>query len=211
MSKKVYAVRAGRKTGIFDNWDECKASVTGFSGAVYMGFSDKKSAEEWFKNESCPEAVKDVDSADNGQEYQYKIYCDGSYDAETKIAGYGIVVLQNNEVIYTKNDSFPDEFGSRNVTGEIHGVIEALAYCKEQNINDVEILYDYAGIESWAKGEWAANKSVSKYYVNELQTKYKNMDIKFTKVPAHSGVEYNELADRLAKEAVEKYNSISPC
>ena len=33
--KKVYAVRKGKATGIFYTWDECKAAVDGFSGAVY--------------------------------------------------------------------------------------------------------------------------------------------------------------------------------
>ena len=35
MAKKYYAVRAGRKTGVFTTWDECKSAVSGFSGAAY--------------------------------------------------------------------------------------------------------------------------------------------------------------------------------
>ena len=36
--KKYYAVRKGKKTGIFQTWDECKLQVTGFSGAEYKRF-----------------------------------------------------------------------------------------------------------------------------------------------------------------------------
>ena len=27
MAKKIYAVRAGKKTGLFTTWEECKANV----------------------------------------------------------------------------------------------------------------------------------------------------------------------------------------
>lgn len=209
MGKKVYAVKKGRTIGFFDNWEECQASVIGFSGAVYMSFPDRKSAEKWLRGDNSP-CKSDSKVENTKSEYQYKIYCDGSYDAATKNTGYGIVVLQDNEVIYTRSDSFYDEYGSGNVTGEILGVLEALAYCKEQNITGVEICYDYAGIESWANGDWAANKPISKFYVDELLNKYKGIDIKFTKIKAHSGVEFNEMADKLAKEAVERNNPCCP-
>lgn len=38
MAKKFYAVRKGKKTGIFDTWDDCKDAVSGYSGAEYKGF-----------------------------------------------------------------------------------------------------------------------------------------------------------------------------
>ena len=36
---KYYAVRVGKKTGIFETWDECKEQVEGFVGAEYKSFS----------------------------------------------------------------------------------------------------------------------------------------------------------------------------
>ena len=36
--KKYYAVKKGRETGIFDNWDKCKSLVMGFNGAIYKSF-----------------------------------------------------------------------------------------------------------------------------------------------------------------------------
>ena len=38
MAGKIYAVRKGRKTGIFQTWDETKEQVDGFSGAEYKSF-----------------------------------------------------------------------------------------------------------------------------------------------------------------------------
>lgn len=45
--KKYYAVRVGRKTGIFENWDECKSYVTGFPGATFKGFATLQEAEDF--------------------------------------------------------------------------------------------------------------------------------------------------------------------
>ena len=42
---KYYAVKNGRKIGIFETWDECKAQVEGFSGAEYKSFTKKEELE----------------------------------------------------------------------------------------------------------------------------------------------------------------------
>jgi hypothetical protein len=45
--KDFYAVRVGRKTGIFTSWEECKEQVTGFKGAVYKGFKSEEEANKF--------------------------------------------------------------------------------------------------------------------------------------------------------------------
>jgi ribonuclease HI len=44
---KYYAVRKGRKTGIFLTWDECFEQVNGFPGALHKSFSSQSEAEEY--------------------------------------------------------------------------------------------------------------------------------------------------------------------
>ena len=41
---KFYAVKIGRKPGIYNSWDECKMQVDKFKGAVYKLFSNKEDA-----------------------------------------------------------------------------------------------------------------------------------------------------------------------
>ena len=38
MAKKYYAVKVGKSVGIYNNWEDCKKQVTGFSGAIYKSF-----------------------------------------------------------------------------------------------------------------------------------------------------------------------------
>ena len=45
MPKKFYAVRKGRKTGIFTTWDECRAQVHGFPCAEYKSFLTMEDAK----------------------------------------------------------------------------------------------------------------------------------------------------------------------
>ena len=45
---KFYVVWRGRRCGIFDNWDDCKAQIDKFEGAVYNGFATDGQAEEAF-------------------------------------------------------------------------------------------------------------------------------------------------------------------
>lgn len=45
--KKYYAVKAGRKTGIFQTWGECKKQVDGYSRAIFKSFSTMEEAEKY--------------------------------------------------------------------------------------------------------------------------------------------------------------------
>ena len=35
---KYYAVKVGRVSGIYSSWDECKAQVDGYVGAIFKSF-----------------------------------------------------------------------------------------------------------------------------------------------------------------------------
>lgn len=42
--KKVYAVRKGHKTGLFETWAECQKATAGYSGAEFRGFTGREEA-----------------------------------------------------------------------------------------------------------------------------------------------------------------------
>ena len=45
MAQKYYAVRTGKKPGIYNTWEECKAVVDGYPGAQYKSFKTREEAE----------------------------------------------------------------------------------------------------------------------------------------------------------------------
>lgn len=192
--KKYYAVKMGKKPGIYASWDECKKQVSGYSGAQYKSFTDLQEAKDFIQLEK----VEPVDQ--DG----LLVYVDGSFNAKTSTYGYGCVCIENQQVIKEMYGSgtHVDYVGMRNVSGEILGCEVAVEYAIKQGYSSVYVYYDYEGIEKWATGIWRTNKIGTKAYAQKMEELKKQISIYFIKVLAHSGDVYNERADQLAKLAV---------
>lgn len=200
-----YAVKVGRQPGIYKTWDECKEQVSGFSGALYKGFQTKKEAEEFLSGK--PIADTDIKKSSAGEDVDVTIYVDGSFDADTSVYGYGFVVIFRDGTIkefYGANND-TDTARIRNVAGEMLGAMFAVKYAKNKKCKSVKICHDYTGIERWAKGYWKAKNKFTAGYADYMKRHGKEIDILFEKVDAHTGVEFNERADQLAKYAVSNF------
>lgn len=195
---KYYAVKVGRKTGIFNSWDECNQQVKGFSGAQFKKFESLDQAKAYIGIEKESNSEKK-----NISEDEIIAYVDGSYNKETKDFGYGLVLINHEGIEETSNGFMNHSQYSehRNVAGEIFASMKAIERAIELKKKKIYIHYDYMGIKSWAVGEWKANKELTKKYQSFISEKNMLIDIKFIKVLAHSNNKYNDMADRLAKDA----------
>ena len=199
--KKVYAVRKGRTTGIFMTWDDCKAQVDGFAGAEYKSFADPQEAMEYLGLSTGAAAEKFPEGI--------RAYVDGSYDAESGRFSCGVVIVETDAEGGSEttelNAAFDDAEAAkqRNIAGEIMGSKLAVDWCKTNGIKKVAIYHDYEGIGAWADGKWKANNDLTRGYRDYVAEARKEMDIEFVKVKAHAGNKYNEIADKLAKKALE--------
>lgn len=189
---KYYAVKNGRKIGIFRSWDECKAQVDGYSGAEFKSFSKRDEAEAYITGEESSNEVKGTIA-----------YVDGSYNIETCEFSFGAVIFRDGKMqTFSEKYSDPELASMRNVAGEIKGSEFVMHYCLENDIKEVDIYYDYEGISAWAEGRWKTNKHGTicyKEFYDQIKDKLK---VRFVKVKGHSGDTYNDLADRLAKDAL---------
>lgn len=201
---KYYVVKNGKTTGIFTNWDKCKESVNGFSGAIYKSFKSEKEALEYLNGTDTVASntvSQNITSETAVNQNTAVAYCDGSYNDTTKQFSYGLVILfGNKEYEFSKAFDIIDE--SRNVAGEIYGAMKAMAFCIENNIKTLNLYYDYTGIEFWATKAWKANKDITRNYVKFYDSIKDKLDVNFVKVKGHSGVELNEKVDKLAKAAI---------
>lgn len=131
-------------------------------------------------------------------------YIDGSYDNETKRYGFGGILMVNGEEHQFKKGYSLDEYTeSRNVAGEIKGAAYIINYCLKNGINELDLYYDYIGIEKWYTGSWKANTLIATKYVSFVAKINKQIRINFFKVKSHSNDKYNDLADKLAKESLK--------
>lgn len=190
---KYYAVRIGRNPGIYHTWDECKRETMGFKGASFKKFSTREDAEA-FINEI------EEDKKESAEKDELVVYVDGSYRNSDKSHSYGVYMF-NGEEEYTYSKRFFKDSDMRNVSGEIKGAMRAMEEAAELGKKKIYLHYDYEGIRSWALGFWKTNKEGTIYYKNFYDSIKDKLEVKFIKVEAHTGVKYNELVDKLAKEA----------
>ena len=128
---------------------------------------------------------------------------DGSFSSG-KSFGCGCIILKDGEIIAEISKAYEDEelATMRNVAGEIKASELAMQYALDNGYTSLSIYHDYQGIASWCLGEWKTNKAGTvayKQFYDDIKDKLK---VHFIKVKGHSGDEYNEIADRLAKKAL---------
>lgn len=190
---KYYAVRVGRNPGIYHTWDECKRETVGFKGASFKKFSTLEDAKA-FINE------REEEKKESAAKDELIVYVDGSFRNKDKSHSYGVYMF-NDEEEYTYSKRFFKDSEMRNVSGEIKGAMRAMEEAAKLGKRKIYLHYDYEGIRSWALGFWKTNKEGTINYKKFYDSIKDKLEVKFIKVEAHTGVKYNELVDKLAKEA----------
>lgn len=192
MAKKYYAVKKGRRPGVYGTWDACKKMVDGFPGAQYKSFPTLEEAQAFAG--ASREEKKPVSES--------YAFVDGSFNASTGVYGYGGFLVANGERhVLQGAGKEPDMASMRNVAGEVLGSMAAMEKAVSLGLSDLTICYDYMGIEMWATGAWKRNRKGTIAYYDYVQSIKGRLNLQFVKVKGHSGVEGNEEADRLARQA----------
>ncbi len=202
---KFYAVKSGRKVGIFNTWSECEKQVKGYPNASYKAFSSLEDAKEFLNIGYSEKKVNSSISESNTA----IAYVDGSYDSKIGVYGYGSIIFYNGDKHIIKGNG--NEVGLaelRNVAGEVIAAIKTIEYAIERKIDSLHINYDYIGIEKWFTGEWKSKTDLTKKYRDYANSIKNKINIKFIKVKSHSGNKYNDEVDNIARNAIyenEKY------
>lgn len=200
---KFYAVRKGRQPGIYTTWPSCEEQVKGFPGAVYKAFPSKAQALA-FMGEDPPPSLILFQSDGRSATGDVHVWVDGSClpNSNGRLNfGWAYVILDGQWELHraSGNDVPAEARRHRNVAGEIQAVLQALEWCREQGIAKAEIHFDYQGLASWVEGTWKTRTAFTHAYKERVRAL--GMNLTWHKVQAHSGDVYNELVDRLAREA----------
>jgi len=71
-------------------------------------------------------------------------------------AAYGVVCIKDGKIVKTLSGSFKLQGGTRNVAGEIQGVLKAMEWSAKNGIKEICLHYDYEGLANWINGTWKA-------------------------------------------------------
>lgn len=192
MFVKYYAVKTNEENKIFSSWDECKEFIKGKKGVAHKSFSSLEDANAFLNGE---EIVPNYDLP--------TAYIDGSYHLKTEEYSFGAVLIIDQKLYQFKKKYDKDEFSTyRNVAGEIKGAGFIIKYAINHHIKEMNLYYDYEGIEKWYTGSWKANSMIALKYVEFKEQVKNDIIIHFYKVKSHTNNKYNDMVDHLAKEAL---------
>jgi len=189
---KYYAVKANEGNKIFESWDDAKEYIKISTGVKHKSFTKIEEAKAFLEDRVYKDEVVGI-----------KAYIDGSYNKDTLEYSFGGVLIADNKVYRFKKKYKSDEFSTyRNVAGEIKGAGYIINHSINLGIKELHLYYDYIGIEKWWNLEWKANSLIGKLYQDFANNNRDKINIIFHKIKSHTNDYYNDLADSLAKEAL---------
>ena len=196
---KFYAAK-GENNKIFTDWEECKAYIHENKGYKHKSFHTREEAEAFLEGRDyyAEELANDL------AEGFAVAFTDGSFEEGVGKYSYGVVAISPDGKERTLSDvgAVPEFLPTRNIAGEVGGVLTAVRWAFLNGYPRLKIYHDYEGLSAWATGAWGTGSPISVYYVKQL-SRYKGVvDTVFKKVKGHSNHKYNEMVDALAKEAL---------
>lgn len=222
---KYYAVKKGRKPGIYTTWEECSAQVSGFAGAVYKSFSRRQDALAFLKGAVEPPpvysqpallAVEPVQPAAEKEDQetglpQVTLYTDGGAINNPGPGGYGAVLLVDGQ----RKELSAGFRRTTNNRMEMMAVIAGLQALSERSA--VKLFSDSSYVinalrtgaaRRWRQQGWqrkdgpVPNADLWEHLLQQVERHQVSLEW----VPGHSGIPENERCDWLAVHAARAAN-----
>ncbi|MBO3096924.1 ribonuclease H1 domain-containing protein [Gelidibacter pelagius] len=153
--KKYYVVWKGHNTGVFEKWNDCKAQIKDYQGAIYKSFETFDAAKKALngnykdyigKSKSFKSDLSEAQLKKIGQPNYNSISVDAASSGNPGIMEYRGVDTKTKKQLFIQGP-FPE--GTNNI-GEFLALVHGLAFLK--NNNSQRILYTDSKIAmSWVK------------------------------------------------------------
>ncbi|WP_251065796.1 ribonuclease H family protein [Apilactobacillus xinyiensis] len=226
-SKKFYAVKNGRKKGIFSTWSETEKQVKGFSGAIYKSFKTLAEAEDFIgrkKDKKVSSSSKTSRILNKNKDYEFVVYTDGGSRNNGNVAGQHVKADDKAAWAYLilhKQYKYSDsagEFGATNNRMEIMALINALTFLQTRNYtkSSIQCVLDSKYVldsinkgwlngwkrRGWKKSNGAEIKNLALFkQLDVLLGEFSHIDFTWTK--GHANNEGNNFVDSLLNQTMD--------
>lgn len=221
---KVYAVKIGRKTGIFKTWAECQKQVQGYSGAQFKSFNNETDAKAYIKGNLISSNTNVHKTTKKENTPNIIVFTDGGSRNHGNTAGNH--VKQNDKaawayLINAKTGQHSDsgsEYGATNNRMEIMAFIESLQWLLDHDLKDESIgfvsdsRYVLNAIQKnwlvgWKKRGWKRSSGELKnaelwQKLDQLLQPFNHLQFAWTK--GHSNNQGNNFVDELLNKAMDE-------
>ena len=132
------------------------------------------------------------------------VYIDGAFSAKSGRAVWAYAITYQGFTYEASGDDVPTGFLlQRNIAGEVVAAVKAIRKLFRLGCRDAEIFHDYKGIGCWPDGKWKAKNPYTQTYAKYVtDCRAKGLNLVFTHVKGHTGVDGNERVDALCKDAL---------
>ncbi|MGB6268276.1 MAG: ribonuclease H family protein [Olleya sp.] len=160
--KKYYTVWKGHHTGVFETWDDCKAQIKDYQGAIYKSFATFDAAKKALKgnykdyigkDKTFKSELSDLQLKKIGQPNLNSISVDAASSGNPGIMEYRGVETSSKKPLFIQG---PFAEGTNNI-GEFLAIVHGLAYLKQRN-SDKLIYTDSKTAMSWIRKKHCNSK-----------------------------------------------------
>ncbi|MEO8932734.1 MAG: ribonuclease H family protein [Xanthomarina sp.] len=168
--KKYYTVWKGKRPGIFETWNDCKAQIKDYEGAQYKSFETFDAAKKAYngnyydyigKSKKIESGLSSEQLKKIGQPNYYSISVDAASSGNPGIMEYRGVDTKTKKQLFIQG---PFEEGTNNI-GEFLALVHGLAFLKQNNSD--RILYTDSKIAM----SWIAKKTCNTKLVRNNKNK----------------------------------------
>jgi ribonuclease HI len=210
-----YAVRNGRKSGLYRTWDDCLEQIRGFPNNQFKKFTSEREAKNYVLNE-----LIDVDYDNNYDDTVLNVYTDGaSYHngKEDAQASYGVFFGENDP----RNESgLVDSMyeNASNNRGELTGILRAIELItpEEEAVIHTDSMYGIKCVSEYGmemkKKKYPKEipnidiiKKIRELLDNKGNIRFHHLNSHTNKTDKHSIG--NDMADKLATEVLKSFRS----
>lgn len=229
MGKLYYAVKVGREPGIFRKQKQAMDQIRDFSRGEWTRFPTLEQAEKylresvcnidydwlirernkkWYRDKVSYEELSLFDELALTQSYSNEkdtliAYTDGS--AYRDFAAYGVVIIKDNQVVHQMSGiKRLHHQKSMSLMAEIMAVQASIQYGIEQQMKKIVIFHDLSTLGLAAYGQVHIHTLAYREYRRFINDALRHIEIYFVKVKGHRENPYNNLADQLAKDLINK-------